>query len=167
MYQIVQNECKFHYATQEDIAKSVAKDLQERFSGEATVTEIFDGNEYMWDMGGSVLQAWKPALIEHNGFKLYFWPHQLSEVNYYLKVAIDDIRDREGTPYIKIHGRWNCLCLSEIDARAISSKLAAEYHSLKELSNQALEMWENALDSMRQNPHPNVLIPAKEKKMVN
>lgn len=168
MFRIIQEGTKIHYATDESVAKAVVKNLNDRFPDPVELSELEkDNHEYMWDLGGSILQSWKPSLVTSNDFKLYFWPHQLSEINFYFNKALEDVRVEDDTRYIKLHGQWHCLCLSEDMARSLHSKIKSSQAELQKEATAALELWESVLDDMRKNPHPNVLIPEKKKQEAN
>lgn len=166
MFIITQPGSKLHYAIDETVAVATAQDLEQRFGDPARISsykEESEGNPYRLDFGGSVLSSWKSVEINVNGLTFLFWPHQFYDVEFYLNKALKDLRANNDVEYVKLHSVWNCICLSVPMAMAINADIKANREIYKASCEKAMAEWEIGLDSLRAEPHPNVLIPKKKK----
>jgi len=141
-----QDWVKGHWCSNFEIATLVAKDLTERFGCSVTLNPEEDKTMHL-DYGGCLLGSWKPERIGN----FSFMPHQLSSVIHSLHRALAN--PREGG-YIKLHGAYVCICLSEEEGKKILADL--QLPDMLKAERNALEDWDRALPAIKN--HPNIHI---------
>jgi hypothetical protein len=101
---------KFHIVSCPKIMEEVKSDLENRF-GAMTVESIPDKNTYTWDPGGMVYfgEGVSPVVLDLGDLKFNVLGQHFDD----LTSVIYDYKPRGNKEkYIKIYGKYNCLCLS-------------------------------------------------------
>jgi len=125
MYKIIHDsvcdgQVKVHYTSTKDIAIEVLADLDTRFSGVFSV-EKTKGKSYIWDPGGMLMTNDRVLSCPLSDIIVCCKSHHFNNFTNFIK----NIEPRgQRTKYIKLHGKWTCVCLNEKDYKKLKALVA-------------------------------------------
>jgi hypothetical protein len=134
LIKITAENVKTTFCTTEVIADTVDTDYIRR-GVEGIERTTREGDEYHLDFGGSLLGSMKAVRVG----RLSFWPHQAIGVLDALKHA----EDRGG--YVKLHGRYSCLCIGTWETECIREEVAARMAEFERIADEQFEQWQKAV----------------------
>jgi len=101
---------KVHFASTEKIAKEIMNDLKERF-GKMQI-DTADDHEYLWDPGGMLQMNDEIFRFELSDITFMCYAQHF---NYFVNNLQQYTPRGTNTKYVKIHGRYFCICISVDD----------------------------------------------------
>jgi hypothetical protein len=102
MFKIISADYKVTFCTTKEICAEVEADYVARGAASVESSDVGD-MVYCFDLGGSRLITEEPFCIDNISFLPRHAPGLLSSLEH---------AHKRGTGYVKIHGKFNCLCLS-------------------------------------------------------
>ncbi len=131
LIKITAENVKTTFCTTEVIADRVDTDYICR-GFEGIEHSVVEGDQYHLDFGGSILNTMKPVQVG----RLSFWPHQVVGVLDMLR----SVEDRGG--YVKLHGRYSCLCIGTEEAESIKNEVESRMAEFERIADEQFEQWQ-------------------------
>jgi hypothetical protein len=144
-----------HFVEDQDLADLIIQDLAERYpSTSAQISDICP-DKLFWDAGGAIRTFWEPD----DAGPIRFWPHQVDSFLSKLNSKLSDVRDLQGVRYCKISTCNGLMCVRESTLLAARTDILARWSQISAKRDADLASWDDAMNYLREEPHPNILLP--------